>query len=112
MPPELGGGFSTGTLIEFDVRGINSDETVSGACPYKLDPDRAISAQTTAAIFSFGDGPHRCPGAKVALQESAVFLDKLFRVAGFRLEREPDITWVQMIEGYELSGAVITCDPC
>ena len=61
--------------------------------------------------MSFGDGPHRCPGAQVALAETRVFLDRMFRLPGIRLKSEPNISWNAFIQGYELRGAVITCDP-
>jgi len=76
----------------------------------QLDADRGISAKFGNALFSFGDGPHRCPGAGVAMAESSVFLDKLLRLPGLRLEREPQVRWVQLICSYELAGARIACD--
>jgi cytochrome P450 len=60
--------------------------------------------------MSFGDGPHRCPGAQVALHETRVFLDTLLRVPGVRLATEPTIGWCAPIAGYEVHGAVVACD--
>jgi len=57
--------------------------------------------------MSFGDGPHRCPGAAVALQEAAIFLDQLLRVPGLRLEQPPTMTMNPVSTGYELRDAVI-----
>jgi cytochrome P450 len=37
----------------------------------------------TLSLMSFLDGPHRCPGAAVALLESAIFLDHLLGFLGF-----------------------------
>jgi hypothetical protein len=34
------------------------------------------------SLMGFGDGSHRCPGAAVALQESAIFLEHLFGFPG------------------------------
>jgi cytochrome P450 len=59
------------------------------------------------SYMSFGDGPHRCPGSQVALHESRIFLDRLFRVPGLRLKNEPNVTWNAQIQGYELHGAVV-----
>jgi cytochrome P450 len=57
--------------------------------------------------MSFGDGPHRCPGAAVAMQEVAIFLEQLLRVPGLRLERSPTMTINPVSTGYELRNAVI-----
>ena len=99
-----------GTLFEIDVRAANADAAVVGACPFAVDPDRPVARKAGGAMFAFGDGVHRCPGAQVAMQESAVFLDKLLRVPGLRLARQPQVTWKPLIEGYEISQAIITCD--
>jgi cytochrome P450 len=48
--------------------------------------------------MSFGDGPHRCLGAAVALHEGAIFLDHLFRVPGIRLAQMPTITSNPLVE--------------
>jgi cytochrome P450 len=59
--------------------------------------------------MSFGDGRHRCPGAAIALQESAIFLDQLFRAPGIRLAQAPTIASNWVVESYELRGAIVTC---
>ena len=61
--------------------------------------------------LSFGDGPHRCPGAQVALHETRVFIDALFRIPGIRLTQVPTMGWQEEINGYELHGAIVECDP-
>jgi hypothetical protein len=79
--------------------------------PHQLDPDRARGGVSlSASLISFGDGPHRCPGAAIALQEAAIFLDRLFRVPGIKLEQAPALTWNPTIAGYELRGAIVTVD--
>jgi hypothetical protein len=98
-----------GSLLALDVRGANADLVAAGACPYQLDPDRARLG-APASLISFGDGPHRCPGAAIALQEAAIFLDRLFRVPGIKLEKAPALTWNPTIAGYELRGAIVTVD--
>lgn len=94
-----------GTLVEIDVRAVNADAVVAGDCPHRLNPDRAPGDKTSASGISFGDGRHRCPGASVALQESAIFLDRLLRVPGIRLERAPTVRWNPVICSYELRDA-------
>lgn len=109
--PDSGATLPAGCMVEFDIRAINADENVAGGCPHKIDIDRQMANKTNRAVFSFGDGPHRCPGAQVALQETAIFLDLLLRVPGLRLDREPSMGWVPLISSYELSGARLRCDP-
>jgi len=98
-----------GTLIAIDLRAANTDPAAAGACPLRLDPDRVRgAANMPASLLSFGDGPHRCPGASVALQETASFLDRLLRVPGIRLARAPTMAWNPLVASYELRGAVVT----
>jgi len=59
--------------------------------------------------MSFGDGVHRCPGAQVALHETRVFIDALFRVPGVQLVREPRLVWNKSLMSYELRDAIVTC---
>lgn len=95
--------------LALDIRSANTDAGAVGACPMTLDPDRVLAARVGAAGLAFGDGEHRCPGAGVAMHEAAVFLDRLLRVPGLRLERAPTIGWNSLITGYELRGAVLKC---
>jgi cytochrome P450 len=104
------GPVAAGSHFAIDVRAVNTDESVIGSQPCALDPDRAGNAMGSRSGLSFGDGPHRCPGAQVALHESRVFLDRLFRVPGIRLSRAPDMIWNQTLLTYELRNAVVTCD--
>ncbi|MGA7807594.1 cytochrome P450 [Bradyrhizobium sp.] len=98
------------SLVEIDIDAANRDSAAAGACPHELDPDRARSAKVPASLMSFGDGPHRCPGASVALHEAAIFLDQLLRIEGIRLERQPTVTMNPISTGYELRNAVIAMD--
>jgi cytochrome P450 len=101
---------SAGTLLAIDIRAVNADPAAAGVCPHRLDPDRRIQDhRLPGSLMSFGDGAHRCPGAAIALQESAIFLDQLFRVPGIRLARAPTVSSNTVVESYELRGAVVTC---
>lgn len=93
------------------IRAANVDEAITGPCPFELDPDRAKRMKVVGPYLSFGDGPHRCPGAQVALHETRIFLDRLLRLPGIRLVSEPEIQWNPLVQGYELRGAVVACDP-
>lgn len=100
----------TRRAIAIDVRAANSDEAVVGPCPYRIDPDRAIASKVGRPVMAFGDGEHRCPGALVAMNETAIFLDALFRLPGIRLKSAPAVTWNPVVTGYELRGAKLACD--
>ena len=97
-------------LFALCLRDANLDEAVVGACPHAIDPDRAATMKANGSFLSFGDGAHHCPGWQVALHETRMFLDALFRLPGIRLERAPDIGWSDMLQSYELRGAMIACD--
>ncbi|SHN47292.1 cytochrome P450 [Cryptosporangium aurantiacum] len=99
-----------GELLALSIRDANVDAAAVGACPFTLDADRAGAVNHTSAYLSFGDGSHRCPGAQVALNETRVFLDRLFRVPGLRLVQTPRMSWSDALMSYELRGAVVTCD--
>lgn len=93
-----------------NLREANVQESVVGACPLALDPDRAARTKTNGAFMSFGDGAHHCPGWQVALHETRLFLDALMRLPGIRLERAPDVGWVSLLQSYELRNAIVACD--
>jgi len=97
-----------GTLVKIDVRATNTNPVAAGSCPLQLDADRVMGAsKASASLMSFGDGPHRCPGASVALQETAIFLDRLLRVPNVHLTRPPRVGWNPLTSSYELRGALI-----
>jgi len=101
---------SAGTLLAIYIRAVNADIAAVGVCPHRLDPDRQIQDhRLPGSLMSFGDGAHRCPGAMIALQESAIFLDLLFRIPGIRLAQAPTISSNLVVESYELRGAVVIC---
>jgi cytochrome P450 len=100
-----------GTLVAIDIRAANADPAAAGACPFHLNPDRSLTAaKVSASLMSFGDGPHRCPGASTALQETAIFLDRLLRVPNVRLVQAPRVSWNALIASYELRSAVVVVD--
>lgn len=99
-----------GEKYDIDIRSINVNEEFAGECPFAVDPDRAKRQKNSGRYLSFGDGPHGCPGWLVALNETRIFLEQLFQVPGLKLESAPDISWNEMVNGYELRNAVISCD--
>jgi cytochrome P450 len=82
-----------------------------GACPHHLDPDRAMpDPKTGAPAMGFGDGRHRCPGAYIAMEESAIFLARLLALPNLRIVGTPNIGWSNLVGGYEFHEARIACD--
>ena len=92
--------YSAGTLVDVDVRTANLDESVYGADPHLLCPDRDVRANERVGL-SFGDGEHRCPGQPLALLETDVLLLELLR-ANPTVAQEPRVDWDTLIEGYQL----------
>ncbi len=100
-----------GDVIAVSIRDANTDEAITGSCPFELDPDRAKRMKVVGPYMSFSDGPHRCPGAQVALHETRIFLERMFRLPGIRMASEPVISWNPQIQGYELRGCIVACNP-
>ncbi|OAA23388.1 hypothetical protein UG55_103885 [Frankia sp. EI5c] len=96
-------------LLAVNIRAANVDPESVGECPFAVDPDRAKRMRTVGSFMSFGDGSHRCPGAQVAMAETRVFLDRLFRLPELSLVRAPDMTWCDGLMSYELRGAMVSC---
>jgi cytochrome P450 len=110
LPQFSSGAVAQGALFNIDIRAVNTDESVVGACPYALDPDRSQKAKPGTGSLSFGHGAHRCPGSQVALGESRIFLDQLLRLPGIRFERAPTMGWHELIMSYELRKAIVVCE--
>ena len=99
-----------GEKFLIDIRNINLDQAATGLCPHAIDAERSKRQKMPSNWFSFADGPHRCPGAQVAMHETRVFIDALLRVPGIRLARQPTVGWIEDINGYELHGAIVECE--
>ena len=93
-----------GSLVDIGVAAANLDPAAVGDDPAALCPDRAMPAAAGDAGLSFGDGPHRCPGAYIAIQETDIFLTRLLAVPGLRMTREPTVRIRPDIASYELTG--------
>lgn len=108
--PQLGE-VKAGERFAIDLRAAHEDEAATGACPHRIDAERAEREHQKAEFMSFGDGAHHCPGWQVALHETRVFVERLLKVPGIRLERAPDIRWNAGLMSYELRNAIVACDP-
>lgn len=95
-----------GEVIDIDVTSTNADEAAFGEKPLQVCPHRELS-DATAPGLSFSDGPHRCPGNTIAIQETDVFLTRLFALPGVRLQTPPRVSFNDAIGGYELRGMVV-----
>ena len=100
-----------GELIELDVTAIGADARSAGERPTRINPLRALEKGISRSLMAFGSGPHRCAGEYIALAETDVFLRRLLQIPGLRIERKPKIGTNTNIEGYELTGFILSCDP-
>ncbi|MEU9578738.1 cytochrome P450 [Streptomyces chilikensis] len=105
---EIGDGairIPAGALIEIDVGTANLDPRAVGPAPRTLRPARAGEVARGAdapPVLSFGDGPHRCPGADIAVLETDVFLTRLFAEPGLRMRTAPRVSFQRALGSYEL----------
>ncbi|MFC6592725.1 hypothetical protein ACFP81_12450 [Deinococcus lacus] len=74
-------------------------EDAGAVCPHRPLP-RGVQAQGLA----FGDGPHRCPGAFLAIKESDMFLRRLLLWNDLEIVRHPTVGYNEIVKGYELRG--------
>jgi cytochrome P450 len=56
-----------------------------------------------AAVLTFGDGAHKCPGQPLAILESDVLLTRLLARTP-TVVTEPEVAWDDLIEGYQVRG--------
>ncbi len=92
-----------GALLDLYIRGANADPGQVGAEPLRVCPGRPLPPRISGEVLSFGDGPHKCPGSHIALQETDILLQRLLRLP-LVIEASPTIGWDDLIAGYELRG--------
>lgn len=97
-----------GELVDVAVGVANLDPAIVGTDPLAVCPARPLADGAGAVALSFGDGPHRCPGAHVAIQESDIFLSRLFALDDLRVISHPRVTLKPEISGYELRGLTVS----
>jgi cytochrome P450 len=93
-----------GARVDIGVAAANVDPAAAGADPGAVCPARPMADGMADSGLSFGDGPHRCPGAYIAIQETDIFLTKLFALPGLTLVQEPTARIRPEIASYELVG--------
>ncbi|MBG0560260.1 cytochrome P450 [Actinoplanes aureus] len=97
----------SGARVDVGVAATNLDVAAVGAEPGAVCPGRPLADGVADAGLSFGDGAHRCPGAYIAIQETDIFLSRLFAMPNLRLIQEPTVTIRPDIASYELKGIVL-----
>ena len=100
-----------GARVDVAVATANLDPVAVGADPGAVCPARPMADGVGDAGLSFGDGAHRCPGAYIAIQESDIFLTKLFALPGVRMVTEPTVRMMPEIASFELVGLRVAVDP-
>jgi cytochrome P450 len=108
---ELGGRtVPAGAKVNVSVAAANMDPGAVGPDPGAVCPARSRADGVGDAGLSFGDGAHRCPGAHIAIQETDIFLTKLFALPGLRMVREPTVRLRPEIASFELAGLRVVVD--
>jgi cytochrome P450 len=93
-----------GAQVDIGVAAANMDPAAVGEDAGAVCPARPMADGVGDAGLSFGDGPHRCPGAYIAIQETDIFLTKLFAMPGLRMVQTPKVGIRPEIASYELAG--------
>ncbi|WP_344832759.1 cytochrome P450 [Actinocorallia longicatena] len=96
-----------GELVDVEVGAVNVDPEAVGEHGLEVCPARELGDGANPYGLSFGDGPHKCPGAHLAIQESDVFLTRLLALPGIAMRTEPRIAMKEEISGYELRGLIV-----
>jgi cytochrome P450 len=97
----------SGALVDVGVAAANIDPAAVGEDPQLVCPARPLAETAGDAGLSFGDGAHRCPGAYIAIQETDIFLTRLFALPGVRMVREPAVRIRPEIAAYEVAGLIV-----
>ncbi|MCA9837180.1 MAG: cytochrome P450 [Trueperaceae bacterium] len=97
-----------GSRIVLHLYATNTDEKIVDEAPTHACPARTLPKGVPDPVMSFGDGNHRCPGAYIAIQETDIFLSKLLRLEGLSMEKAPELSWNDLVSGYELRNFILT----
>ncbi|MCW2505202.1 MAG: cytochrome [Actinomycetia bacterium] len=96
-----------GARIDIAIATANLDPVAVGPDGTQVCPARSLADGVADSVLAFGDGPHKCPGAHIAIQESEIFLTKLFAVPGLRMVRAPRTRIRAEISSYELQKLIV-----
>ena len=78
--------------------------------PHQRRAHRDMAKGVYRSMIGFGSGPHRCAGEHLALAETDVFIQKLLRLPGLRIEKTPNIIRNDTVEGYEVHDLILAVD--
>jgi cytochrome P450 len=93
-----------GARVDVGITAANLDPAAVGPDAGGVCPARPMADGVSDEVLSFGDGAHRCPGAYIAIQETDIFLTKLFALPGLRMVQEPTVRMRPEIATFELGG--------
>ncbi|MDO4253709.1 MAG: cytochrome P450 [Kocuria sp.] len=96
-----------GARMRLYVRQANTDADQVGEDALQLCPGRELPPGIRREVMSFGDGAHRCPGNSIAMLESEVFLERLFR-REVTVVGQPQIQWEHVVSGYAVRNLLLT----
>jgi cytochrome P450 len=99
-----------GERITFHLYDANVDSQAAGEVPEKLHPHREMEKGVYRSMLGFGSGSHRCAGEHLAIAETDVFITKLLKLPGLRIESGPDIIRNDTVEGYEINNLILAVD--
>jgi cytochrome P450 len=99
-----------GERIAFHVYDVNVDPQAVPECPHERQAHRELQKGVYRSMIGFGSGPHRCAGAHLALAETDVFIQKLLRLPGLRIEKAPNIIRNDAVEGYEIHNLMLAVE--
>jgi cytochrome P450 len=99
-----------GEKITFHVYDVNVDPQAVKEQPAHLHAHREMEAGVYRSLIGFGSGLHRCAGEHLALAETDVFIHKMLKIPGLRIQSGPDIVRNDTVEGYEVQNMVIAVD--
>ena len=99
-----------GERIAFHIYDVNVDAKAAGDSPSQIHPHRELEKGVYRSMLGFGSGPHRCAGEHLALAETDVFINKILKEPGLRIQSGPEIVRNDTVEGYEINNLVISID--
>lgn len=102
---EVGGKtYPAGTTFAVNIQTANADPALMGENAEQLCPHRPLPKGVQPQGLAFGDGPHRCPGAFLAIKESDMFLRRLLLWHDLEIVKHPSLGYNEIVKGYELRG--------
>ncbi len=99
-----------GSLINLYLYEANANADIFGDPTEVVCPHRELPKTVHSPGMSFGDGPHRCPGAYIAIEETDIFLTRFLRLENLRVDQDPKITRNEVANGYEFREFMVAVD--